>query len=168
MKRVLVATGGGDCPGLNAVIRAIVHRASQEKDWEVLGSIQAFNGVLWEPTEVVVLDNEKVSGIHFQGGTIIETTNKGGPFAWPIKEKDGTWASVDRSDDMIKKLQYMHIDAVIKSAETAARQFLRNYTKKDWTSLAFPRPLIMTCHPPIQHLVFRLPFRLPQMPWTSW
>ena len=46
MKRVLVATGGGDCPGLNAVIRAIVKRAEQEKDWEVLGSIQAFNGVL--------------------------------------------------------------------------------------------------------------------------
>ena len=46
MKRLLVLTGGGDCPGLNAVIRAIVKRASQEKDWEVLGSIQAYNGIL--------------------------------------------------------------------------------------------------------------------------
>jgi 6-phosphofructokinase len=45
MKRVLVLTGGGDCPGLNAVIRAIVKRASQENNWEILGSIQAFNGV---------------------------------------------------------------------------------------------------------------------------
>ena len=68
MKRALVLTGGGDCPGLNAVIRAIVKRASQEKDWEVLGSIQAFNGVLWEPSEIVRLTPESVRGIHFRGG----------------------------------------------------------------------------------------------------
>ena len=45
-KRVLVSTGGGDCPGLNAVLRAIVKRASQERNWEVVGSYQAFNGIL--------------------------------------------------------------------------------------------------------------------------
>ena len=45
MKKVLVATGGGDCPGLNAVIRAIVKRAESEGTWEVHGSIEAFNGV---------------------------------------------------------------------------------------------------------------------------
>ncbi len=113
MNRLLLATGGGDCPGLNAVIRAIVHRASKEKDWEILGSIQAFNGVLWEPSEIVVLDDEKVSGIHFQGGTIIETTNKGGPFNWPIKNSDGSWGEADRAEEMIRKLQYMGIDGVI-------------------------------------------------------
>lgn len=113
MKRVLVLTGGGDCPGLNAVIRAIVKRAAQEKDWEVVGSIQAFNGVLWEPTQIKVLDQAAVKGIHYQGGTIIETTNKGGPFAWPIKDKNGKWISVDRSEEMLRKLQFMGIDAVI-------------------------------------------------------
>ena len=113
MKRLLVLTGGGDCPGLNAVIRAIVKRASQEKDWEVLGSIQAYNGILWEPTEVVRLTPETVRGIHFRGGTIIETTNKGGPFNWPVKNADGTWSTVDRSDEMLRKLQYLGIDAVI-------------------------------------------------------
>lgn len=113
MNRLLIATGGGDCPGLNAVIRAIVHRASKEKDWEILGSIQAFNGILREPTEIVVLDNARVAGIHFQGGTIIETTNKGGPFSWPVKNKDGSWEEVDRSAEMIRKLQYMGVDGVI-------------------------------------------------------
>ena len=49
MKRVLVATGGGDCPGLNAVMRGVVKRASQEKDWEVVGSINAYDGILKEP-----------------------------------------------------------------------------------------------------------------------
>lgn len=113
MKRILVTTGGGDCPGLNAVIRAIVKRTSQEKDWEVLGSIQAFNGILWEPQEIVRLDEKAVAGIHYRGGTIIETTNKGGPFHWPYKNADGTWGYADRSEEMIRKLKYMNIDAVI-------------------------------------------------------
>ena len=141
MKRLLIATGGGDCPGLNAVIRAIVHRASQEKDWEVLGSIQAFNGVMWEPTEVVVLDNKIVSGIHFQGGTIIETTNKGGPFSWPVKEKDGTWSEVDRSDDMIKKLQYMHIDAVINIGGDGSQAISQKLYKKGLNIIGVPKTI---------------------------
>jgi 6-phosphofructokinase 1 len=113
MKRCLIVTGGGDCPGLNAVIRAIVKRANFEKNWEIVGSIEAFNGILNEPTEIVILDDKKVEGIHYQGGTIIQTTNKGGPFAWPIKNKDGSWGSVDRSEEMLRKLQYLGIDAVI-------------------------------------------------------
>lgn len=141
MKRLLVATGGGDCPGLNAVIRALVHRASQEKDWEILGSIQAFNGVLWEPTEVVVLDEKKVSGIHFQGGTIIETTNKGGPFAWPIKKKDGTWEEVDRSDEMIRKLQYMGIDGVINIGGDGSQRISQMLFEKGLNIIGVPKTI---------------------------
>ncbi len=113
MKRCLIVTGGGDCPGLNAVIRAIVKRANKEKNWEIVGSIEAFNGILNEPTEIEILDDAKVSGIHYQGGTIIQTTNKGGPFAWPIKNKDGSWGAVDRSEEMLRKLQYLGIEAVV-------------------------------------------------------
>lgn len=141
MKRVLIATGGGDCPGLNAVIRAIVHRASQEEDWEVLGSIQAFNGVLWEPTEVVVLDNKKVAGIHFQGGTIIETTNKGGPFLWPVKQKDGSWTTIDMSDEMIRKLQYMHIDAVINIGGDGSQTISQKLYEKGLNIIGVPKTI---------------------------
>ena len=78
MKRLMVSTGGGDCPGLNAVIRAIVKRASQEKDWEVVGCIESFNGVLREPTEIVVLDNDNVAGILYRiGNTVIRRHNSG-------------------------------------------------------------------------------------------
>jgi 6-phosphofructokinase 1 len=52
-KRVLVATGGGDCPGLNAVIRAIVKRASLEHNWEILGSIDAFDGLMRDRMHLV-------------------------------------------------------------------------------------------------------------------
>ena len=141
MKRLLVATGGGDCPGLNAVIRAIVHRASQEKDWEILGSIQAFNGILWEPSEIVVLDNKKVSGIHFQGGTIIETTNKGGPFCWPIKNKDGSYDEADRSDEMIRKLQYMGVDGVINIGGDGSQRISQALFEKGLNIIGVPKTI---------------------------
>jgi 6-phosphofructokinase len=112
-KRILVMTGGGDCPGLNAVIRAIVRRTESEDDWEVIGSIEAFNGILRDPMEVVLLDSKTVSGIHIRGGTILKTTNKGGPFHWPIKNTDGTWSYIDRCDDLIARLDKLGIDAVI-------------------------------------------------------
>lgn len=102
MKKVLVLTGGGDCPGLNAVIRAIVKRAQKESEWQVFGSIEAFNGVLREPKEIIPLNNNTVSGIHVKGGTILQTTTKGGPFSWPVQQDDGSWTTVDRSDEMIK------------------------------------------------------------------
>ncbi len=141
MKRVLVATAGGDCPGLNAVIRAIVKRASQERDWEVLGSIQAFNGILWEPTEVKILDEKAVSGIHFQGGTIIETTNKGGPFAWPVKNKDGSWSTVDRSEEMIRKLMYMGVDAVINIGGDGSQRISQRLYEKGLNIIGVPKTI---------------------------
>ncbi len=112
-KRILVMTGGGDCPGLNAVIRAIVRRTESEDDWEVIGSIEAFNGILRDPMEVVLLDSKTVSGIHIRGGTILKTTNKGGPFHWPVKNSDGTWSYVDRCDDLVDRLDKLGINAVI-------------------------------------------------------
>jgi 6-phosphofructokinase 1 len=141
MKRALVATGGGDCPGLNAVIRAIVHRASKEPDWQVLGSIQAFNGVLWDPQEVVVLDNEKVAGIHFKGGTILETTNKGGPFAWPIKNNQGIWSTDDRSDELIKRLRYMNIDAVINIGGDGSQRISQQLFEKGLNIIGVPKTI---------------------------
>ncbi len=141
MKRVLIATAGGDCPGLNAVIRAIVKRASQERDWEIIGSIQAFNGILWEPTEIKILDEQAVAGIHFRGGTIIETTNKGGPFAWPIKDKDGKWSTVDRSEEMIRKLMYMGVDAVINIGGDGSQQISQALYEKGLNIIGVPKTI---------------------------
>ena len=63
LKRVMVLTGGGDCPGLNAVIRGVVKRAAQAGDWEVIGCVESFNGVLREPTEIMMLDEKTVDGL---------------------------------------------------------------------------------------------------------
>lgn len=141
MKRVLVATGGGDCPGLNAVIRAVVKRALQEPDWEVIGSIESFNGILREPTEIVVLDEKTVAGIHVQGGTIIGSTNKGGPFAWPIKNLDGTWGFADRSDEMIRKLQYLGVDAVISVGGDGSQRISQKLYEKGLNIIGVPKTI---------------------------
>ena len=140
-KRVMVLTGGGDCPGLNAVIRAVVKRASQEKDWEVVGSIQSFDGVLKEPTEIVVLDNEKVSGIHFRGGTIIKTTTKGGPYEWPVKNNDGSWDFVDRSDEMIRKLKYLGVDAVINIGGDGSQRISQKLYEQGLNVIGVPKTI---------------------------
>ena len=141
MNRVLIITGGGDCPGLNAVIRAIVKRASSEKNWEVVGSIQAFNGILWEPTEIKILDEHTVAGIHYRGGTILETTNKGGPFAWPVKNSDGTYSEVDRSDEMIRKINYLGINAVINIGGDGSQQISQLLFKKGLNIIGVPKTI---------------------------
>ena len=134
-------TGGGDCPGLNAVIRGIVKRASQEKDWEVIGCIESFNGVLREPTEIVELDEKSVHGLLVMGGTILGTTNKGGPFEWPVRQPDGSWTTVDRSDEMIRKLQYLGVDAVINIGGDGSQRISLGLAQKGLNIVGVPKTI---------------------------
>lgn len=140
-KRALVLTGGGDCPGLNAVIRGIVKRSSRERDWEIIGSYEAFNGIMREPMELIVLDEKRVSGIHVKGGTIISTTNKGGPFAWPVKNPDGSWGSVDRSDELLRKLQYQGIEAVINIGGDGSQRISQALYEKGCNIIGVPKTI---------------------------
>lgn len=141
MRRAMVLTGGGDCPGLNAVIRAIVKRANQESDWEIVGSVKAFDGILNEPTELMVLDAERVAGIHYQGGTILQTTNKGGPFAWPFKNKKGEWEYVDRSEEMIRKLSYLGIEAVISIGGDGSQRISQRLYEQGLNIIGVPKTI---------------------------
>lgn len=140
-KRILVMTGGGDCPGLNAVIRAIVRRTEHEDDWEVIGSIEAFNGLLRDPMEVVLLDGKTVSGIHIRGGTILKTTNKGGPFHWPVKNADGQWSYVDRCDDLIQRLEKLGIDAVISIGGEGSMDIAQKLYEKGVPIIGVPKTI---------------------------
>jgi phosphofructokinase-like protein len=140
-KRILVATGGGDCPGLNAVLRAIVKKATGQYNWEVLGSIDAFNGVLSEPMALKILDLAAVSGIHVRGGTIIGTTNRGGPFHWPVKRADGTWGSEDRSDELIRRLQYQGIEAVINIGGDGSQCISQKLFEKGLNIIGVPKTI---------------------------
>ncbi|MFN0050494.1 MAG: 6-phosphofructokinase [Cytophagales bacterium] len=140
-KKVLVLTGGGDCPGLNAVIRGICKRAQQEGGWEVIGSLEAYNGVLNDPMELVPLEGARIAGIHVKGGTIIGTTNKGGPFAWPTHHADGSITAKDRSDEMLAILQNLGIDAVISIGGDGSQRISQRLYEKGLKVIGVPKTI---------------------------
>ncbi|MGO9386291.1 MAG: 6-phosphofructokinase [Mycobacterium sp.] len=116
IKRVALSTGGGDAPGLNAVIRAAT-LAARNRDWDVVGIRDGFNGLLF-PEEypdggLIELTRDRVRGIIQQGGTIIGTTNRGNPIAYPVQQSDGTWIEVDRTEELLGRFEEHSIDALI-------------------------------------------------------
>jgi phosphofructokinase-like protein len=109
--RIAISTGGGDAPGLNAVIRGAVLSAIN-RGWEVLGIKRGFAGLLGED-EVVPLTKDTVRGIAHLGGTILRTTSRGNPFHYPRKQSDGSIMEEDRSDELIARAGELGIDAII-------------------------------------------------------
>ena len=81
--RVGICTGGGDAPGLNAVIRAFVKHGVREFGWDVVGIEDSFDGLLSVPRRLMPLDLRSCQGLLHRGGTVLGTTNRGDPFAWP-------------------------------------------------------------------------------------
>lgn len=112
-KKILISTGGGDCPGLNAVIRAIAKAARRTGEWEVWGSVEALNGVLRDPPELVKLTRRKIAGIHVKGGTILKTTNRANPMEYPVQLEDGSWTFVNRCPEIVKKVKALDFQALI-------------------------------------------------------
>ncbi len=140
-KKILVLTGGGDCPGLNAVIRGIAKRARKEKDWEVFGSIEAFNGVLHEPQEIIKLTSKLTAGIHVRGGTILKTTNKANPIKFPVIQPDGTTLFIDRSDELIRKLNALQFDGVINIGGDGSQKISKVLFEKGIPIIGVPKTI---------------------------
>lgn len=116
IRKIAISTGGGDAPGLNAVIRAAALSAHQ-RGWEVYGVRDGFHGLLL-PEEypnggLVPLTRERVSGITHLGGTILGTSNRNNPMRYPIQLPDGTIEEVDRTDEIVRAFRLHHIDALI-------------------------------------------------------
>jgi len=126
--RIAISTGGGDAPGLNAVIRAAALSALN-RGWEVLGIKRGYHGLLGID-EIITVTPDVVRGIAHLGGTILRTTNRGNPFAWPRKRSDGSIEEIDRSDELIENMRERGIDAIITiggdgSLDIAQRLFER-------------------------------------------
>lgn len=103
MKKIVISTGGGDAPGLNAVIYSVV-MASHSRGWEVYGSRQGYLGLL-DPDELIRLNPSDVADITPTGGTILGSTNKGNPFAMPVENLAGDILIRDLSDKVMKNFQ---------------------------------------------------------------
>lgn len=115
-KRIAISTGGGDAPGLNAVIRAAT-LAAVNRGWEVVGIRDGFNGLMFPERYpnggLIPLTRDVVRGITHLGGTIIGTTNRGNPLKYPIQMPDGQQREVDRSAELIEKFALHELDALV-------------------------------------------------------
>lgn len=146
-KRILVLTGGGDSPGLNAVIRGICKRArkqskiSKNEDWEVYGSIEAFNGVLNEPQEIIKLTSKATAGIHVKGGTILKTTNKGNPIKFPYPQPNGAIRFVDRTDELVNKLHLLNFDAIVNIGGDGSQKISKALFDKGIPMIGVPKTI---------------------------
>ena len=110
VKRVGLLTGGGDCPGLNAVIRAVSKSLMRNHDIEVMGLEDGFQGLMDKKCRMLEWDS--VSGILQQGGTILGTSNKANPFQRPVKKHDKT-VYEDYSEQTVKNAEELGLDAVV-------------------------------------------------------
>src|SRR5215203_6378541 len=109
--RIGLLTGGGDAPGLNAVIRTAVLSA-MNRGWDVVGIRHGFAGLLGE-CDMMPLNKSVVSGIAHLGGTILRTTNRGNPLCFPIRNEEGVFVEKDCSEELIDNVKRLGIDALI-------------------------------------------------------
>jgi 6-phosphofructokinase 1 len=116
IRRIAICTGGGDAPGLNAVIRAVAISA-MDRGWETYGIREGFNGIFfperYEDGGLVKLTTEKVRGITHLGGTILGTTNKGNPLHFPLQMPDGSTREVDRTEEIMEFFAKRQLDALV-------------------------------------------------------
>jgi len=109
--RIAISTGGGDAPGLNAVIRAAVLSAVH-RGWECVGIKRGFGSLLGE-AELMPLGPHEVRGITHLGGTILGTSNRGNPLKWRVQRPDGSWEERDRSQELLDSFRANRLDALV-------------------------------------------------------
>ncbi|MFH0766178.1 MAG: 6-phosphofructokinase [Calditrichota bacterium] len=111
IKKIGISTGGGDCPGLNAVIRAVVRAARLDYRWDVIGIEDGFDGLIYA-RNLQPLDLDSVSGILPRGGTILGTTNRGNPFQH-VTFENGQKVIRDLTPNILENIEILGLDAIV-------------------------------------------------------
>ncbi len=144
IKRIAICTGGGDAPGLNAVIRAAT-LAAINHDWEIYGIRDGYNGLLLPEQYLggglIRLGRDEVRGITHLGGTILGTTNRGNPLHYPIQGLDGKIEEVDRSDELIRSFQLHELDALISVGGDGSMEIANALAKKGLWVVGVPKTI---------------------------
>ena len=144
IKRIAISTGGGDAPGLNAVIRAVV-LSGLLRGWEVYGIRDGFHGVLlperYEEGGIIRLTRDRVHGIAHLGGTMLGTSNRNNPMAYPIELPDGTIEEVDRTDEIVRALRLHHVDALISVGGDGSLAISNALSKKGLRIVHVPKTI---------------------------
>src|SRR5688572_26770194 len=142
--RIAISTGGGDAPGLNAVIRAATVSAAR-RGWETIGIRDGFNGLMFPelyPTGgTIELTRDLVRGIGHLGGTILGSTNRGNPTAFPVQQDDGTWVTVDRTDELVALFRDAGIDALITIGGDGSLSIARRLSDAGMRVIGVPKTI---------------------------
>ena len=143
IRRIAMTTGGGDAPGLNAVIHAVVYAATG-LGWEVFGIREGYDGLLAPekyPDGLVRLDRAAVRDIANAGGTILGTTNRSNPFKQRAVTPDGAVCERDHSDDVVRGLRDAGIDALIAVGGDGSLDIALGLSKKGLRVVGVPKTI---------------------------
>ena len=149
IKQIAITTGGGDAPGLNAVIRAVVLSALG-RGWRCLGIREGYNGLL-EPDDypeggVIEITRDSVKGITHLGGTILGTTNRGNPVSYPVKGEDGVVREVDRTEELVEAFGRHEIDAVVAIGGDGSLSIAKVLAEKGLRVVGVPKTIDNDLH----------------------
>lgn len=139
VKKIGILTGGGDCPGLNAVIRGVVKSAIIRHGWQVIGIEDGFDGLL-DLNRCKPLTLESVRGILPRGGTILGTTNRGNPFDCPV-ERDGKVVHMDCSDTVVENVRRLGIDALVAVGGEGSLKIALELSRKGVPVVGVPKTI---------------------------
>jgi len=144
IQRIAIVTGGGDAPGLNAVIRAVVLAAGR-LGWECHGIRDGFNGLL-APAEclgepVVRLSAASVHGIGHLGGTVLGSTSRGNPMRYPVRHSDGELAEQDRSAELVGLCRQRGFDAVVMAGGDGSMEIAAGLQRKGLRVVGVPKTI---------------------------
>lgn len=144
IKRIAISTGGGDAPGLNAVIRAAV-LSGIKRGWEMYGIRDGYHGLLspeqYPEGGIIWLNRMRVRGITHLGGTILGTSNRNHPMRYPITLPDGTKQEVDRTDEIIRAFALHGLDALITVGGDGSLEIAQVLAKKGLRVIAVPKTI---------------------------
>ncbi len=144
IRQIAVNTGGGDAPGLNAVIRAVVLSAHNQ-GWECVGIRDGYNGLLlperFPEGGLVPLTPQSVRGITHLGGTILGTTNVGNPLKYPTQLPDGRLVEIDRSDELLDAFRESEIDALVAIGGDGSLSIASVLAKKGLRVVGVPKTI---------------------------
>jgi 6-phosphofructokinase 1 len=139
IRKIALLTGGGDCSGLNAVIRAVVKSAILQHGYEVIGFRGGYHGLYTDDYMEMTL--KTVSGIFHQGGTILKMSNKDNLFNYPVKDKDGNITYQDVSDQAIKNLQKHKVDVLVIIGGDGTLTSARDFGRKGVDVIGIPKTI---------------------------
>lgn len=138
IKKIGILTGGGDCPGLNAVIRAVTKTAIIDYGFDVIGFKDGYEGIV--ENKFLKLSFMAVSGIMVQGGTILGTSNKADPFSYPVK-KNGKIVHRDLSGEVLKNYKKNGLDALICTGGDGTLSIAYKLYKKGINVIGIPKTI---------------------------